>query len=205
MSKEEADFQPNNTKEKVYFSPKIFTTHPKSGKRHNKKKKLIEDSTAKSQLSSIERELGISGLFEGEVYHAGWDCPRQLGLLFKEATHANGTSICKELQKYALTYCINYVLEKKSFGSTLSRILKPKLTVENLNFSQYVQNRPRRLIRHVESEAVTAKGVSTCQIADCTNDAVGKGVFIKTKTEYHLCKLHFEAFLSQRDAWRLSA
>jgi hypothetical protein len=85
-------------------------------------------------LSSIERELSLTGLFEGGNNHLTLDCPKPLAELFKEATKANGTSVCKELQKYALSYCVNYVLGKHAYGSTLSKVLNPKLTIENLDF-----------------------------------------------------------------------
>lgn len=145
---EKADFSPKNAVEKADLSAKSFTTKPKNGKRRkNKSLEQYEDSTAKSRLFSIEQKLGLTGLFDGKVYHLSFDCPKPLAELFKEATKANGTSVCKELQNYALTYVVNYGLQKSAFGNTLSRVLKPKLSVQNLNVTQYVQSRPRRYAR----------------------------------------------------------
>ena len=55
----------SNSKEKPRFSPKIFTTQPKNGKRRkNKSLERYEDSIAETYLFSIEQKLGLSGLFE---------------------------------------------------------------------------------------------------------------------------------------------
>jgi hypothetical protein len=191
------------TKEKVDSSPEVFVTHPKSGRRRKKRKtNTTEDNTAKSRLSSIEQKLGIANLFEGEIYHLSFDCPRNLAKLFKEATKANGTSVCKELQNYALTYVVNYKLQKSAFGSTLSRVLKPKLAVENLNVTQYVQSRPRRLIRNVEPQTVTSEVCLTCEIGRCTKEAVGKDVYLAQGKEYRLCRFHLSQYAYSK-AWRL--
>lgn len=152
--REQADFPPKKTKEKNGFSPKIFTTHPKNGKpRKNKTAKTIEEGIAPSNLFSIEKMLGLNGLFDGELKHVSFDCPTNLREAFKHATRENGTSYCKELQKYIICYVATHHAEKMAFGNTLSKILKPKLVIENLNFEQYVQSRPRRLIRGRQSVA----------------------------------------------------
>lgn len=198
-----------NSKDKADFEPKIFTTQPKNGKRRKNKRTIIEEGTAKSRLSSIERELGLSGLFEGEVYHLSFDCPKPLAKAFKEATKANGTSICKELQKYALSYVVEHHIEKSAFGSTISKILKPKLTIENLNFEQYVQNRPRRLLRGVEVRgARDVSGVSgeslTCMIGVCDKPAVEVMVYQpkgKESKDYRVCAFHASAYAGV-NSWR---
>jgi hypothetical protein len=195
------------SKEKAVFSPKIskpFTTHPKNGKRRKNRKSIFEDSTAKSSLSTIEEKLGINDLFSGKIKHLNFDCPPKLRDLFKEATKANGTSVCKELQKYALSYSVKYVLEKQSFGSTMSKVLSPSLTIENLNFEQYTQSRPRRYIRQGSPEFLTDDGLSTCEVGNCHNEAIESGVFIKTEKKYRLCKLHYENCLDNPKVWRLS-
>jgi hypothetical protein len=150
--REQADFPLKKTKEKDGFSPKIFTTHQKNGKqRNNKTAKTIEDGIAQSNLLSIERMLGLEGLFDGELKHLSFDCPLTLREAFKQATRENGTSYCKELQKYMVSYVATHHAQKMAFGNTLSKILKPRLVIENLNFEQYVQGRPRRLIRGRQS------------------------------------------------------
>lgn len=203
-SNEIAVFSPKistESKEKAVFIPKTFVTRPKNGKRRKNRNSIFEDSTAKSSLFSIEEKLGLKGLFEGPHNHLNFDCPKPLAKLFKEATRHNGTSICKELQKYALSYVVNYGLEKQSFGSTLSKVLKPKLTIENLNFEQYVQSRPRRLLRRAEVHFSEEKSV--CGFADCKNEAIGRAVWLARNQVYRLCEKHLDAAKQNPKHWKI--
>jgi hypothetical protein len=196
-------FSPKKSLIKDCFKPVTFTTHRKQ---HNTKTESLEKTnlrTAKSSLSSLESELGLNGLFEGGHNHLNFDCPKPLVLAFKTATKANGTSVCKELQKYALSYVVSYSIEKTAFGNTLSKVLKPKLTIQNLNFEQYCQSRPRRLIRRVEAETVTGEGELTCQVSGCLNGAVGVGVHVDSGKKYRLCALHLEAYADSPKLWRV--
>lgn len=178
----------------------VFTTHRKKPKN---KYSIFGDSIGNSRLSSIEQELGLTGLFDGIVYHLSFDCPKPLALALKKATHDNGTSICKELQAFALSYVVKDHIEKSAFGNTLSKVLDPHLTIENLNFEQYVQSRPRRLVRHVEPQVVTVDCEVKCGFVDCREAAVGKGVFLQNGKEYPLCSVHLlEAQGKPRD-WRV--
>ena len=68
---------------------------------------------------------------------------------------------------------------------------------------QYVQSRPRRNMRNVEPEILTAEGALTCQIGDCRREAVARGVYLETGKEYRLCKFHLEEFLNNPKAWKV--
>jgi hypothetical protein len=147
---------------------------------------------AKSRLFSIEKELGIDGLFDGDVYHLSFDCPKSLASAFKESTRANGTSVCKELQKYALSYVTADHIEKSAFGSTLSKILKPKVTIGELKFEQYVQSRPRRLLRletGINGDN-PEKSNQTCGIGDCKKPSTDKALHVPSGRVYPLCTMH---------------
>jgi hypothetical protein len=206
MTENKDCFSPKNLLEKECFAPTTFTTQPKHNHKPTKTKSLDKTTlcTAKSSLSSLESELGLNGLFEGGHNHLNFDCPKPLVLAFKAATKANGTSVCKELQKYALSYVVSYSIEKTAYGSTLSKVLKPKLTIQNLNFEQYVQNRPRRLMRNVEPESVTVSGELTCQISGCCNASVGLGNYLPSQKEYRLCDKHLKEYSDAPREWRVS-
>jgi hypothetical protein len=192
-----------NSKEKDGFSPIIFTTHPKNGHRHKKKTNSIyEDSIAKRRFFSIDEELKLKGLFEGKLYHLSFDCPKPLGLTFKQATHDNGTSICKELQKFMYIYLVAVQTQKTALGNTISKVPKSNLNI-NLTSNQYVQSRPRRLVRNVEPQKLTLDGKLTCQIGNCNNLSDGKGVYLETGKEFLLCKLHLNEY-SKSSLWSLT-
>jgi hypothetical protein len=69
-------------------------------------------SIAGSMLSEVAKELGLEGLFEGEIRHTSFDNPKNLGEAFKMECKANGSSVCKELQKFELSYIVSSRIEK---------------------------------------------------------------------------------------------
>jgi hypothetical protein len=156
--------------------------------------KATTNSIANSRLLSIEKELGLQGLFDGEIYHASFDCPKPLAKAFKKATHDNGTSICKELQKYMLIYLTADRMEKTAYGNTLSKVLEPKIAIGQFNFEQYCQTKPRRWIRKnpEDVKGVTRSGekFTFCEIGDCHNPAIAVMVYLEKKNDYHVCLLH---------------
>jgi hypothetical protein len=161
--------------------------------------------TSESLLSSIEKELGLQGLFDGEVFHLSFDCPKPLAKAFKQATHDNGTSICKELQKYALTYVTKDHIEKSAFGNTLSKVLNPHIAIENLNFEQYCQTKPRRWNKKSTEQV---KGVNNfgeefhfCEIGDCRQPAVSIMIYSQNKREYRVCLLHHKEYSRKNRDW----
>jgi hypothetical protein len=186
----------------------VFTTHPKSGKRRkNKIFGKYEDSIAKSRLFPKEVENELNGLFEGKITHLSFDCPTNLRLAFKKATKAKGSSICKTLQQIMKAYVEAYYTQKTALGNTLTKDSNDNgfsIIIEKLESNQYVQSRPRRLMRNVESELITNEGEFTCEIGNCHNEAIGSGFFIPTETEYRLCKLHYENYLNNPESWRVS-
>lgn len=203
------------SKDKDCFSPKIlteskekasFTTHPKSGKRRRNNKSIYEDSIAKSHLLSIDSELDLKGLFEGNMANTSFRCPLNLRQAFKTETKQNGSSTCAILRVFMFDYVLASRIKKHALGNTMSHLVDANFTIENLNFEQYTQSRPRRLIRNVESEILTAGGLLTCEIGNgkCLNEAVGKGVYLRTGKEYRLCKVHLESFSDNPRDWKVS-
>ena len=107
----------------------------------------LSQSITKSMPSNVEAELGLGSLFSGNITHLSFDCPIKLREAFKSETKDNGTSVCKELQKYMVSYVATSRIKKHALGNTLSKLVDVPFTIENLNFEQYVQSRPRRLLR----------------------------------------------------------
>jgi hypothetical protein len=177
----------------------------KRSKAKKKQNRKNDQSIAQSMLLSMEEKLGLADLFQGELTHLSFDCPLNLREAFKKVTKANGTSICKELQKYMLGYIVANHAKKHAFGDTLSKVLKPEVVIENLSSVQYIQNRPRRLMRQVPSEILTSDGALTCQIGSCCKEAVGKAVYLKTGKEYRVCVAHLENYSDCSQAWRIIA
>ena len=193
----------------VIETNKVFTTHRKTTHRKQKSK----NSIVNSRLLSIEKELGISGLLDGKVYHLSFDCPKPLAKLFKEATKANHYSICEVLQDAASAYVLKYVLEKSTFRNTLTNLLNRRgsstTVIENINHVQYTQTKPRRLIRDSEdsveveniADVEVQKGI--CVFPNCTSLAVGKAIWLKDNKECSFCREHLDLVSSQRRLYRI--
>jgi hypothetical protein len=149
----------------------------------------------------VERMLGLEGLFDGEIKHATFDCPINLREVFKKECKANGTSVCKELQKFRLSYIVASRIRKNALGNTLAKLVDVPFTIENLNFEQYVQSRPRRLLRK-NDESDPAK-LNLCTIANCKKTAVGKGMYLRRNETYQLCENHLCKFGSMPSEWKV--
>jgi hypothetical protein len=169
-----------------------------------KNHKKQENCIAKSRLFPIEETLELDGLFDGKLYHLSFDCPKNLALAFKQETRDNGTSICKELQKYMLSYVSSARMQKTAFGNTISRVLKPSLTIENLNFEQYCQTRPRRYVRNVEPVDVTRNLEVACEVAGCRNAALSEAVYLPRDELYRVCEVHLSEFRRLPKEWKVS-
>jgi hypothetical protein len=165
--------------------------------------KNIENSIANRRLLSVEKELGLEGLFDGPLYHLSFDCPKPLARAFKEATHRDGTSICKELQKYMLIYLTADHVEKTAYGNTLRKVLKPNIAI-GLNFEQYCQTKPRRWINksieQVKGTDNSGKKFSFCEIGNCDNPAIAVMTYSKEKNDYRVCLLHQKEYC-KNDFW----
>jgi hypothetical protein len=161
------------------------------------------NSIVNRRLFDIEKELGLEGLFDGEIYHLSFDCPKPLAKAFKKATHDDGTSICKALQKYMLIYVTADHVEKTAYGNTLRKVLKPNIAI-GLNFEQYCQTKPRRWIKKSPEEVKgtnnSGKKFSFCEIGTCSNPAIAVMVFLKEKKDYRVCLLHQKEY-SKNDSW----
>lgn len=184
-SKEKDCYSPKKTIEKEVLTPKVFITYSKSGKRRkNRKIELSKDSITKSSLFPIEQMLGITDLYGGKTTHFSFDIPLGMRKAFVRELKDNGDSGCQFLTKQVCTYIVISKLRKQSLGDTLSRIVDIDFAIQNLNFQQNVQSRPRRYIRN--TEAVTE---DKCGFHDCFSKAVAKGVWRKQK-EFLLCEVH---------------
>lgn len=117
-----------------------------------KKKQNNSDSIAGSMLRNVVSELGLDDLFGGEIVHASFDCPSNLRKAFKEVTNQEGSSVCKELQKYMAARVIVSRLKKHALGNTLSKLVESSFVIENLNLNTYVQSRVRRYHKEITAE-----------------------------------------------------
>ena len=111
------------------------------------------DSIAGSMLREVAEQLGLDGLFDGKIVHVSFDCPYNLREAFKHEIISNGSSQCKELQKFMLSYIVVSRLKKHALGNTLSKLVDMPMVIENLSLNQYVQSRPRRYVRRVRDES----------------------------------------------------
>ena len=127
----------------------------KRQKTNNKNNNSNPHSIAGSMLREVAEQLGLDGLFDGKIVHVSFDCPYNLREAFKHEIISNGTSQCKELQKFMLSYIVVSRLKKHALGNTLSKLVDVPFTIENLSLNQYVQSRPRRYVRDVGNEAVS--------------------------------------------------
>jgi len=171
------------------------TTEPETQQtKHNK------EGIAKSMLSDVAEELGLEGLFQGEVTHLSFDCPRNLREAFKEEVKRNGSSVCKELQKSQLSYIVASRIKKHAFGNTLSKLVDVPVSIGALNVNQYVQSRVRRYAKtEVFLEEVT-QSVSACVL--CSSEAFAV-VTRADKSRVSLCYVHFAKEKPLLLGWRV--
>lgn len=212
-SKEKDSFSPKispEVQEKDSFSSKIFTTAPKSGRRKpNKRKQIYEDSKAKSYLSSIEQELGIEGLLEGDEVKSCFKTYKKLRDDFKKECKANGTSVCEELNHLEASYIIQSRMKKLSLSNTMSKLVDTRFSVGSINFTQQIQSRPRRYIQKPEIVIEPEPEVSTVSLCGiciggkpCGKPAIAKGTYrsYKGKEEYVtkeflVCQFHYQSYV----------
>jgi hypothetical protein len=192
------------------ISTKIFTTHPKSRKRRiNKRLSNFKYSIAKSQLLSIEKELGLEGLLEGKMVKQTIRMPFNLREAFKKENKANGTSTCKTSIELQMAWLLKSRMQKTAFGSTISKIIDANFTIESMNFTQNVQSRVRRNIRQNSGVDLSVDGLPQCTIGrDCGNAAVDVLIYQpkgKPPKEYPVCLMHETKLLGEGGTvWRLS-
>jgi hypothetical protein len=186
--KEKDSFSPKNSeesKEKTIRSPKIsiekksnsFTTHPKSGKRRKNKKSTFKDSIGQCYPFSIEQKLGLTKLFEGTWVQENFKLPLNLRTAFNVETKLNGDSSCQEQRRFMFNYVAASRIERLSLGDTLSKIVSPKFSIGQMNFTQNVQSRPRRYVSNNPDAELTVDGSHQCQFGDCENVAVETWVY----------------------------
>ena len=174
------------TKQTINHNPKAFTTH----KKHKPKPQL---GITESMLFSKDYYDLKQALKDDCLVHLSFDCPKQLRDAFNWATKANGTSTCKMLQQLALNYTLATMVKKHALANTN---LSPEkeatvvnLNIGDMNFEQYVQNRPRRLIANHNVDAVV-NGPVVCGIGSCGKKAVDVAVYVPSGVSYDLCSFH---------------
>ncbi len=163
------------------------------------------DSIAKSQLLSIQSKLGLNDLFGGKMVKCTFRIPFNFREAVKQECKANGVSTCKIRQELDALWLINSRSKKLALGNTMSKLVDAKVNIGEMNFTQNVQSRPRRLMRNVEPTTMTVDGLPTCQVGvgGCKNEAVGKGVYLANGKEYLLCMMHFIEYAKCPKGWRL--
>ncbi len=185
------------------FSPKIFTTHPKNGKR-KPNKKIIEQNNAHSIAQSMPFSNDTNKvdleLFGGEIVHLSFDCPINLRTAFNQATKANGTSACQILRLFMSAYVKSNYGKEHATSNTITQ--SSPIIIKKLETNQYVQTRPRRLIRHVEPQNVGVNGSLTCQIGSCSEVAIAEGIYRNDGKTYRLCSNHLNGYCSLPE-WRI--
>jgi hypothetical protein len=149
-------------------------------------------SITKSMLSDVAQELGLEGLFEGEMRHTSFDNPKNLGEAFKTECKDNGSSVCKELQKYELSYIVSSRIKKHALSNTISKIVDLPVTIQNLNLNQYVQSRVRRHVKIFEE-----RDLAHCHF--CGREAIGKFRYVETREVYGLCEFHAGEFVNGKN------
>jgi hypothetical protein len=177
--------------------------HKRRNATNEQKKRInIADSIAGSMLSDVEKILGVEGLFDGEMTHLSFDCPKNLRSEFKQECKANGTTVCKTLQNYQLAYIVISRLKKHAYGNTLSRLVDAPIVIENLNCIQNVQSRVRRYSRttvNYEEETIS----KSCDFPNCPNEAVARAIYVVKNEEYEVCLRHLADACSDQKLWKV--
>jgi len=194
------------SKENAGFSPNIFSTTTKSGKRRkNRRARNIKDSIAKNQLFSIEKELGLEGLLEGNTAKQTVRIPLRFREAFKQECKANGTSTCKVILELQAIWFLRSRIQKTALSSTMSKIVEANFSIGEVNFTQNVQSRVRRNVGNNEGVELTVDGLSTCEFRGCQKVATDKAVYLKDKKERRVCKFHYaNSCLNNPTAWECS-
>ena len=143
------------------------------------------DSIAGSMLREVAEQLGLDGLFDGKIVHVSFDCPLNLRKAFMREIKENGSSACKELQKFMASYVVVSRLKKHALGNTLSKLVDMPVVIENLSLNQYVQSRPRRHVRNV--------GFVKCEARGCGEPAEFRFHHYNGRV-YNLCGRHVEEY-----------
>ena len=177
----------------INYNPKAFTT------KHNKKAKTTMDlRIAESMPFSIDDLATKQALFNGEMTHLSFDCPKNLRTALNNAVKQNGTSVCKILCEYSVAYVTATMIKKHALANTK---IEPdrKETVVNvaigeLSFTQNVQNRPRRIVNCNSNAIVNDSELENrCMIGSCKNEATSVMIYHpkgKVAKEYQVCAYH---------------
>lgn len=86
---------------------------------------------------------------------------------------------------------------------------QPLVKIENLNFTQNTQSRPRRLIRGYEDSVEDEKSEVVevqqgfCKFPNCGEKAFGKVVWLKDNKELPFCYKHFVLAESNRKLYKI--
>jgi hypothetical protein len=172
----------------------------------NQKKITKQKENAQSMLLSIEQTLGLDTLFEGKISHLSFDIPKNLRTALNEECKTNGDTACKVLTKSASLYVLASRIKKHALGNTISRILESSFTIEQVNFTQNCQTRPRRWIRKDTRVDFEKEAVQLCEIGKgiCKNPAINVLIYqpkgqqpIKRK----VCAYHSAQFV-KISVWR---
>jgi len=180
-----------------------MTTMPKHTK-HKKQSSNTDYSITKSYLFSIEQTLGLDSLFNDNIAHVNFDCPTNLREAFKTECRTNGTSTCKELTKYMANYVCTSRIKKTALSPTINRLMDANFTIESMNFTQNVQNRPRRLVNRNPDAVVNDDELDNrCMIGSCNNEAVEVMVYHPKGAEakeFQVCVVHASSY-SGSNVW----
>ena len=185
----------------INHNPNAFTT--------KKKPKKSKECITSSMPFSIDYLTVRQSLFEGEMTHLSFDCPKNLRTALNQAVRENGTSVCKILTEYSAAYIDATMVKKHALANTNLAPKKSETVVNvgigELSFTQNVQNRPRRLVScNVDATVNDAERDNRCMIGSCDKVAVEVMTFQPKGQEakdYQVCSFHFDAYADYKD-WR---
>lgn len=152
------------SKEKACFSPKIsnikesktFTTAPTNERKH--KNNIHRNSMYKNSKSMpfpIDSTLEDLDLFGGKMVHYSFDCPLNLRTAFNKEIIDNGDTGCQEQRRFMAIYVVNSMNKKHALGNTLSKLVDANFSIGEMNFTQNVQSKTRRLINNGETKVLS--------------------------------------------------
>ena len=72
---------------------------------------------------------------------------QNLRTAFNEECRINGESACKVRQKLDASYVVSSRMKRHALGNTMSKLVDVPFVIKKMEFNQYVQSRPRRLVR----------------------------------------------------------
>lgn len=164
-----------------------MTDRDSGNKSFTQKDESSSKAQEESKINSIVKAcLPFSDLLDGPIVHLSFDCPKNLRLAFKQATHSTGQTVCFVLRGFMQQYIVSQHYRKACFPNTLQPV-----KIENMILPTYVKSRVRR-VQVVDG----FEDVDTCRF--CGGKAIGKFRYKKTRQVFPLCEFHAKVNLESK-------